>query len=127
MRMIFMSDERVRLLEEKVEHLEFKLDLMFHDSNINRILFEYDITKRQYNEIMNLMDEIRDQINHNKKVSNSEYESRIYEITGNEGDYHLAEYIAKALWQDGRWDKVFPALYGNFPKYKHIISEKDGN
>ncbi|GGJ55479.1 DUF1878 domain-containing protein [Virgibacillus salexigens] len=122
-----MSDERVRLLEEKVEHLEFKLDLMFHDSNINRILYEYNITKFQYTEIMNLMDQIRDKLNQNEKVSNVEYESKIYEITGNEGDYHFAEYIAKAFWEDDRWYEVFPALYGEFTKYKHIISEKDGN
>ncbi|WP_163969313.1 DUF1878 domain-containing protein [Oceanobacillus halotolerans] len=122
-----MSDERVKLLEEKVQHLEFKLDLMFHDSNINRVLYEYNITKSQYNEIMNLMDEIRDRIDRNEEVSNVEYETRIYEITGNEGDYHLAEYIVKAFWEDERWENVFPALYGDFPKYKHIISEKDGN
>ncbi|MCF2649076.1 MULTISPECIES: DUF1878 domain-containing protein [Niallia] len=121
-----MSDDKLRFLEEKVQHLEFKLDLMFHDSNINRVLYEYDITKTQYNEIMNLMDYFRDKINQKKEISNAEYESEIYKITGNEGDYHLAEYIAKAFWEDERWDEVFPALYGNFPKYRHIISEKDG-
>jgi len=120
-----MDDERVKSMEDKIEHLEFKLNLIFHESNINRLLFEYDITEKQYSLIMTLMDEIEEKINKEVSISNSEYETKLGEITEKEGDYHFAEYIARAFWEDERWASVFPYLYGDFPKYKHIINERD--
>lgn len=32
-------------------------------------------------------------------------------------EYHFCEYVAKEFAEDMRWEEVFQALYGDFPKY----------
>lgn len=119
-----MSQDYIKKLEQKVEHLEFKLNLMFNESNVNRFIFEYDITKVQYDSIMDLMDETSERIQ-GEKISNSNFENRIYKIVPqNKNNYHFVEYLVKSFWEDGRWEEVFPALYGEFPKYQHILKGK---
>ena len=36
----------------------------------------------------------------------------------------MCEYLARAFMDEGRWDEVFPALYGDMPKYNYL---KDKN
>ena len=73
---------------------------------------------------MDLMDEQRDKIDKGQKVDHIEFETRIEEITGNR-DYHFAEMVAKAFMEDGRWDEVFPELYGDMLKYKHYLESRN--
>ncbi len=113
-------------LYEKIDFLEFRLELLAEGSNVSSLLFECKITQPQYVKIMDLMDEQRDKIDNGQKVSNTEFETRITEITGNR-DYHFAELIAKAFMEDGRWDEVFPALYGDMNKYKHYLESRNNN
>ena len=111
-------------LSDKIDFLEFRLELLAEGSNISSLLFECKITHSQYVKIMDLMDEQRDKIDKGQKVNNVEFETRIAEITGNK-DYHFAELTAKAFMEDGRWDEVFPALYGDMPKYKHYLESRN--
>jgi hypothetical protein len=120
---------RFQLLKDKIEHLEFKQQLLFNNSNIDRLLFEYDIEKEDYTQIMNIMDKFREQIEEkNERISHVEFENEILNLIGRENiDYHFCEYIAKAFMEDGRWEEVFPALYGHMPKYQQYLNEmKDG-
>lgn len=109
-------------LEERLDFIEFRQELLFNDSEVDRILFEYNITRPQYTAIMDLMDELRKKISDGEEINNSYYESKIYEINEHlNGNYHFCEYIARAFMNEDRWDEVFPVLYGNFPKYKGIF------
>lgn len=116
---------RFQRLQDKIEHLEFKQQLLFNNSNVDRLLFEYDIEKEDYTQIMNIMDEFRKKIeNNDERVSHIEFENKILELVGQDSiDYHFCEYLAKAFMEDGRWEEVFPTLYGNMPKYKHLLGE----
>lgn len=111
-------------LEGRIAFLEFRLELLFENSNISNLLFESKITREQYSEIMALMDDLRNKIDNQQKVNHVEYESKISEITGNH-DYHFAELVAKAFMEDQRWEEVFPALYGDFPKYENYLENVD--
>ena len=119
-----MCIERIELLENKVEMLEFKLELLATNTNTTRFLFETSVTHDQYIKIMNLMDSLRKKIDKGEKISSSGYENDIYHITGKNGDYHFCEYLAKSFMEDGRWEEIFPALYGDLPKYKDYLERR---
>jgi len=105
-------------LEERVEQLEFQIQLLFNNSSIDRYLFETNVTKEQYTAIMDVMDVIRKKLDAGEKVHHYTFEDEIYKIVPeHNGDYHFCELIAKLFAEDGRWDEVFPALYGDMPKY----------
>ena len=105
-------------LEERVAQLEFQLELLFNNSDLDRFIFESKITHAQYVSIMDLMDKMRAKLDAGNEVHHYEFEQAVYEIVPEkDGDYHFCELIAKLFAEDGRWDEVFPALYGHMPKY----------
>ena len=121
------SEERELLIQlnKRVEQLEFRESLIIDGSNTSRILLDYNITHPQYIHIMDIMDEYREKISKNEEVNSALFETKILNVV-NEGlvtkdiraDYHFCEYIAKSFMEDGRWSEVFPALYGDSPKYQ---------
>lgn len=119
-----MDNKRFESLEQRIKMLEFKVQLLSERTNTSEILLEYDISKEQYDKIMDLMDEIRSDLSNNNEVNNSIFENKIYKIIGKDGDYHFCEAIAKAFMEDNRWEEIFPALYGKFPKYKYYMEKQ---
>lgn len=109
-------------IEERLEFIEFRQQLLFSNSETDRLLFEYNITKNQYKEIMGLMDEYRTLIESDSgKNYHGIFEQRIYDIAEHlRGDYHFCEYITRAFKNEGRWEEVFINLYGDMPKYKGL-------
>lgn len=95
-------------------------------ANIERTFREYNITKDEQWKIMDVMDKYRERIANGVSVSHVEYENDIISIFGGDIsamrhtpaiEYHFCEFVAKAFMEDRRWEEVFPALYGDFPKY----------
>lgn len=93
---------------------------------------EYKISKSDQRKIMDVMDKYRSKIDNGLSVSNAEFESDITSIFGGSIaamkrdpaiEYHFCEYVAKDFMEDGRWEEVFPALYGNFVKYGGKIED----
>lgn len=94
--------------------------------NIENLFKEYNITKVEQEKIMDVMDTYRDRISKGINVSHAEFESDIIDVFGGSIqamthspviEYHFCEFVAKDFMEDGRWEEVFPALYGHFPKY----------
>lgn len=109
-------------LEERVAQLEFQVELLFNNTEIDRLFFETKITREQYTAIMNLMDSFRSKLDAGESVHHYDFESAIYEIVPERnGDYHFCELIAKLFAENNQWDEVFPALYGDMPKYGGIV------
>lgn len=110
-----------KTLEERMDYMEFRQQLLFYNTEVNRLLFEYEISSEEYQRIMDVMDELRKDIGNKKKVLRGDYENKIYEIIPNHnGDYHMCEYLARAFMDEGRWEEVFPVLYGDLPKYQYL-------
>lgn len=108
-------------IDERLDYIEFRQTLLFNNSDLSRLIFEYEITEYEYQKIMDLMDEIKDRLENGEEVLHDEFEQEIYNIVPlHKRDYHFCEYIARAFMDDGRWGEVFPALYGDMPKYKYI-------
>jgi hypothetical protein len=114
-------EKKLKELEEKIEFLMFRQDLLFYNSAVDRILYEYGINKKQYNQIMDLMDEYSEKIGNKEKVNHVTFEEEVYRIVPeHNGNYHFVESLTRAFWEDGRWEEVFETLYGKLPKYKYL-------
>lgn len=117
------SIEKMQELEKRIELIEFKQQLLFDNDDLSRLLFEYNITHDQYTKIMDLMDEYRKNIENKKEVYHGLFEDAIYQIVPEHaGDYHMCEYLARSFMEARRWEEVFPALYGNMPKYANVMA-----
>lgn len=111
-------------IDERLNYIEFRQQLLFSNTNLDRLIFEYELTSIEFNNIMDLFDEIRDKLLNGEKITNSYYESEMYKIVpSHKDDYYMCEYIARAMMDEGRWVEVFPALYGNMPKYSYLKDE----
>ncbi|WP_231510817.1 DUF1878 domain-containing protein [Bacillus sp. UNC438CL73TsuS30] len=113
-------EDEIGNLRQTIQEMEFRQDLLFYDSSVNRLLYEYKITKEQYNEIMDLMDRYRNKIDKKQDVHHGTFEQEIYNtVPHRKGDYHFCEYLTIAFKEENRWEEVFDALYGDMPKYKN--------
>ena len=117
-------EEENETLRERIDLIEFKFELLFDNSESCRYFIERNFTRQQYNAVMDLMDELRTKLEKKEEISSMEYESKITRIK-KDCDYHDAEIIAKLFMEEGRWEEVFPALYGDSIKYKSYLERRN--
>lgn len=121
-----MEKRNFKTIEERLDFIEFRQQLLFDNDDLSRLLFEYQITQSEYSAIMDLMDQLRSKLDKGEQIFSGSYEQQIYEIVPSaNGDYHFCEFAAKAFYDDGRWEEVFPALYGHSPKYSYLFKEEN--
>lgn len=121
-----LESEKIEQIEKRIEQIEFRQQLLFDNDEVSRLLFEYNITKQQYNSIMDIMDIYRTKIGKKEDVSYHSFENEIYKvIPEHDGDYHMCEYIARAFMDAGRWEEVFKVLYSKMPKYRSIMDDEN--
>lgn len=116
-----MLNRRFDTLTEKIDFIIFRQQLLFDNDDASRILFENEVNEQESRAIMDLMDSYREKLSRGEPVSHRQFESDVYAIVPHlDGDYHFCEMLTKAFCDDGRWEEVFPALYGGLAKYiKH--------
>ena len=114
-----MLKRRFETLTEKIDFILFRQQLLFDNDDLSRILFEYEVSEKEYKTIMDLMEAYRETISEGRCVNHGEFEAGVYAIVPHLlGNYHFCEEIAKAFRDQGRWEEVFSALYGNLPKFR---------
>ena len=117
-----MLNRRFDTLIEKIDFIIFRQQLLFSNDEVSRILFENEVNEQESRAIMDLMDSYRQKLSCGDPVSHSQFESEVYAIVPHlAGNYHFCEMLTKAFHDDGRWVEVFPALYGELPKYRNNI------
>ena len=120
-----MGERYFNNIEDRLNFIEFRQQLLFDNDDLSRLLFEYQITESEYDSIMDLMDSYRERLSKGEKIYSGEYEQSIYKIVPSRyGDYHFCEYLAQKFYDDRRWEEVFPALYGDSPKYSYLKDKK---
>lgn len=101
-------------LEERLNYIEFRQKLLFYNTAVDRVLFEYEIDEEQYKQIVNLMDNYRHKLNNSEVISSCSFEDDMYKILPeHRGRYSMCEALVRAFNEDNRWEDVFSALYGN--------------
>lgn len=119
-----MNNAQYQEIMERLDFIEFRQELMFTNTELDRSIFEYKINRAQYGAIMNLMDEYRSMIEQGKGCSNGSFEQKMYEILPeHNGNYHMCEELAKNFMLNGQWEEVFMNLYGEMPKYSYLKRE----
>lgn len=109
-------------LRERLDFIEYRQELLFDNGCFSRLMFDYKVTRDQYRALMDLFDEYREAVDNGETVSSSRYERQIGDIVPHhKHDYHFAEFIAKNLHEEGRYEEVFEALYGKSPKFKSYL------
>ncbi|HGH0517499.1 TPA: hypothetical protein ACJHFP_003693 [Clostridioides difficile] len=108
-----MSKRAFNTIEERLNFLDFRQELLFRNNDTSRLLFEHEITQEEETLLMDLMDSYRTKISNGEKVTRGSFENDIYNvIPSKNGDYHFCEFIAQNFMQEGRWQEVFNTLYG---------------
>ncbi|WP_202708809.1 DUF1878 domain-containing protein [Sporosalibacterium faouarense] len=111
-------------IEDRLSLIEFRQELLFNNTGVDRLLFEYNVTKPQYRSIMDVMDEYRRKIDNNESVHHGGFEQEIYNIVPqHHGDYHFVEGLAQEFHGQGRWEEVFVVLYGDMPKFQSYLNK----
>lgn len=99
--------------------------------NMDKLFKEYNVTKNEQQKIMDIMDKYRQLLCEGQAVTYSQFENDIVDIFGGYTlamkhnpaiEYHFCEYVAKGFAEEGRWEEVFQALYGEFPKYGGTVN-----
>lgn len=108
--------------EERLDYIEFRMDLLWEGTELSRFLYESKITKSQMDELYKIMHDLRNKIDNGEKVSSSEYESMVLSVVDKEKlDYHFCESFAKLLWEEEQYEEVFPALYRDSAKFEKLF------
>lgn len=109
-------------LEQRLDFIEFRQQLLFDNDDYSRLLFEFNVTREQRDAIYDLFDRIREQLDNGETVHHGGYEQSIYEIVPHhEHNYHFAESIAQTLHGQDRYTEAFEALYGHMPKFQQYL------
>lgn len=108
--------------EERLDFIEFRMDLLREGTEFSKFIYDCNITKNQLNEIYEVLDDIQDKIDRGLSVSSCEYETMVLNIVDHEKlDYHFCESFVQLLWKEDRYTDIFPELYKNSMKFKHLF------
>lgn len=107
---------------ERFDFIEFRMDLLREGTEFCKYLYDCKITREQLNELYSVMDYCRSKVDNNEEISSAEYETKVLAIVDNMMlDYHFCEDFARLLWEEHRYEEVFPALYSQANKFKHLF------
>lgn len=114
-------------LEERLDFIEFRQQLLFENSPYDRLLFDHEVTKEQRDAIADIFAEYRKKIDAGEDAGiSSTYEQKIYEaVPQHHGNYHFAEYLAQINHERGSWQEVFETLYGDSPKFQNYLNNRN--
>lgn len=113
-------------VEERLNFIEYRQQLLFENTGYSRLLFEYEITREQHTAIMDVFDEYRNKIDNNEEVHHGSFEQKIYEVVPqHNGNYHFVEFLAQENHKRGSWEEVFEALYADMPKYQTYMTSQN--
>ena len=106
-------EDRLKDLQKRIEHLEYRMKLLSEIADFEKHPFIYtvlesDLTEFQVKAIFDLMDEVSKTIRSGKPMSHHKFEESIYKIVqSHHRDYHFAEDIVSTLNDEGRWVEVY--------------------
>jgi len=108
--------------EEKMNYVEFRMDLLREGTDFTKYIYDCEVTEEQLKALYDIMDGLRREIDNGNEVSSVAYETEILRIVDSRKlDYHFCESFARLLWEERRYKEVFPALYGESMKFKHLF------
>lgn len=109
-------------MEERLDFIEFRMDMLRENTEFSKFIYDSKITRNQLKELYKIMDELRKKIDNSEEVDSTDYECKVLQIVDNRKlDYHFCELFARLLWEEERYEEVFPALYKNSIKFQQLF------
>lgn len=109
-------------VEERLDFIEFRMDLLREGTEFAKFIYDCNVTKSQLDELYDILDDIQGKIDNGLDVSSSEYESQVLNVVDHRKlDYHFCESFVRLLWEEQRYEDVFPALYKDSNKFSHLF------
>ncbi|CAH2213311.1 DUF1878 domain-containing protein [Tepidibacter aestuarii] len=103
----------------KFDFIEFRQDLLFRNTGLDRVLFEYEITRKQYDDLKDLMNNYEVLISKNEEVNHNQFEQDIYNIViQHSGNTYFVESLVLEFYKQGMYKAVFTSLYSHMDKFK---------
>lgn len=111
-------------VEERLDFIEFRMDLLREGTEFAKFIYDCNVTKSQLDELYDILDDIQGKIDNGLDVSSSEYESQVLNVVDHRKlDYHFCESFVRLLWEEQRYEDVFPALYKDSNKFSHLFKQ----
>lgn len=108
-------------LEDRLDFIEFRQELLFRNKESDRTLFNHNIKRKEYDDILKLMDEYESKIMKNEEIQNAVFEESIYKIVPSlNTNYNFCEQLTRDFSKDKMYSNVFKKLYGHLDKYKRF-------
>lgn len=100
-------------VEQEINQIKYRMDLLFENSPLSRLLYEYNITEEQDRKIQDVLNLLEKRMEDGEEVTSSEYESMVCEICADNPnvEYHFCEKYARECWLEGRWKDTIKNLY----------------
>ena len=109
-------------MEERLDFIEFRMDLLREGTEFAKFIYDCNVTKSQLDELYDILDDIQGKIDNGLDVSSSEYESQVLNVVDHRKlDYHFCESFVRLLWEEQRYEDIFPALYKDSNKFIHLF------
>ena len=109
-------------MEERLDFIEFRMDLLREGTEFAKFIYDCNVTKSQLDELYDILDDIQGKIDNGLDVSSSEYESQVLNVVDHRKlDYHFCESFVRLLWEEQRYEDIFPALYKDSNKFSHLF------
>lgn len=109
-------------LQERLDFIEFRMDMLRENTEFSKYIYDCEVTENQLQTLYSIMDDFRGKIDNSEDVNSSQYESEVLKVVDNKKlDYHFCETFARLLWEEERYEEVFPALYKDSNKFRHLF------
>ena len=95
-------------LFQKLDFIEFRQDLLFRNTDLDRLLFENRVTRSQYEELLQFMDMFNKNMVEN--ASKDEFESSVLNAI-HSNNKNLPKMLAYEFYKQNRYTNVFSNLY----------------
>lgn len=117
-------------LFEKLDFIEFRQDLIFRKTSLDRVLYEYRITRKQHSDLVDIMNKYENLIDDNQEAVYIEFEKEVHHIIERHGhqhghdhhhnyeqhDYEISKFpklLAEEFFKQDKFKNVFLNLYQN--------------
>lgn len=100
-------------IEERIEQLEFQVELLYKNRAIDRFFFESKVTSSQYSHLIDFMDYVSDKIYKGEEVSKDFFEDEILSIVPEKReDDNFCKLLAEYWQKEYPNSKVYEYFYG---------------
>lgn len=109
-----INSEELKVINDRLDKFEFQIELLKQRSPVNDYILESNITKKEFHEILDVMDKYRTLIDSGKKANKYSFETEILNIVKSiNANYQFCIHLVQSFKEENRYEEIFEAFYPN--------------